>query len=250
MENELEFRESPYTSFTLAIRSPVTRAKYLQRLGYFLSYVGINDGNIENRCNDLGEKSKADPIWLTNNLVRYLYIHRRRAEKREISAATLSNYIKPIKLLCEQLEISLPWKRITRGMPKGRRYANDRIPTVEQIHRIVQYPDRRIKPIVYTMASSGIRLGAWNYLKWGHVSPIKKDGKIAAARLEVYAEEEDEYFTFVSSEAFNELSDWMKYRQELRRDGSAHNVSSKRIHKRSFSQIILSIVYCQGILRK
>jgi hypothetical protein len=133
MENELEFLECPYTSFIMAIRSPVTREKYLQRLGYFLSYVGINDGNIENRCNHLGQKSKADPIWLANNLVRYLYIQRQRAERREISEATLRNYIKPIKLLCEQLEISLPWKRITRGMPKGRRYANGQRPNYIRI---------------------------------------------------------------------------------------------------------------------
>ena len=40
---------------------------------------------------------------------------------------------------------------------------------LEEIRKIVEYPDRRIKPIVYTMASSGIRLGAWNYLKWNHM---------------------------------------------------------------------------------
>jgi hypothetical protein len=31
---------------------------------------------------------------------------------------------------------------------------------------MLEYPDRRIKPIVYTMASSGMRLGAWDYLRW------------------------------------------------------------------------------------
>lgn len=99
-------------------------------------------------------------------------------------------------------------------MPKGRRYANHRVPTIEEIQRIVEYPDRRIKPIVYTMASSGIRLGAWSYLKWGHVSPIEKDGEIVAARLRVYAEEEDEYVTFISLEAWNELSKWINYRHD------------------------------------
>lgn len=92
--------------------------------------------------------------------MRYLHTHRERVERREISAYTLSNYIKPIKLFCEQLEISLPWQRITRGIPRGRRFANDRVPTIEEIRRIVQYPDRRIKSIVCTMASSGIRLSA------------------------------------------------------------------------------------------
>jgi len=213
MENELEF-ERPYDSFVFAIRSPVTREKYLGRIAYFMSYVDITEGNIENRCNIFGEKCKADPRWLVNNVIRYLHLHRERVDRREISASTLSNYIKPIKLFSEQLEISLPWKRITRGMPKGRRYANDRVPTIEEIQRIVEYPDRRIKPIVYTMASSGIRLGAWSYLRWGHVSPIEKDGEIVAARLRVYAEEEDEYVTFISLEAWNELSKWVNYRQD------------------------------------
>ena len=85
---------------------------------------------------------------------------------------------------------------------------------LKKYRKIVEYPDRRIKPIVYTMASSGIRLGAWNYLKWNHVTPIEKDGKVVAAKIRVYAEEEDEYFTFISLEAYNELFRWMNYRKE------------------------------------
>lgn len=68
-------------------------------------------------------------------------------------------------------DILVPWKRITRGLPKGRKAADDRAPTIEEIRKIVEYPDRRIKPIVYTMVSSGIRLGAWDYLKWGAHQP-------------------------------------------------------------------------------
>ena len=122
MENELEL-ETPYASFVFAIRSPVTREKYLGRLAYFMSFIGITEGNLEHRCNIFGQKCKTDSKWVANNVIRYLRMHRQRVEKREISASTLSNYVKPIKLFCEQLEISLPWKRITRGMPRGRRYS-------------------------------------------------------------------------------------------------------------------------------
>lgn len=52
-------------------------------------------------------------------------------------------------------DIPIEWKKITRGLPKIRRHADDRAPTLEEI----QNPDRRIKGIVYTMTSSGIRLG-------------------------------------------------------------------------------------------
>ena len=57
-------------------------------------------------------------------------------------------------------------------------------PAIEEIQRLVEFPDRRIKPIIYTMASSGIRIGAWEYLRWKHVEPIRNhQGEVVAARL-------------------------------------------------------------------
>jgi hypothetical protein len=56
-------------------------------------------------------------------------------------------------------------------MPKSRRFANDRAPTLEEIQKVIGYPDRRIKPIVLVTCSSGIRVGAWKYLKWKHIEP-------------------------------------------------------------------------------
>jgi hypothetical protein len=50
-------------------------------------------------------------------------------------------------LFCEVSDISIPWKKITRGLPRARQAANDRAPTIEEIQKIVEYPDRRIKPI-------------------------------------------------------------------------------------------------------
>jgi hypothetical protein len=47
---------------------------------------------------------------------------------------------------------------------------------------IVEYPDPRIKPLVHTMVSSGIRLETWNYLLGSHIKPIEQGGKMVAAR--------------------------------------------------------------------
>ena len=72
---------------------------------------------------------------------------------------------------------------LTKGLPKARRYAEDRAPTIDEIRKIVEYPDRRIKAIVYTMCSAGIRLGTWDTLQWKHVVPLERNGKIIAAKL-------------------------------------------------------------------
>jgi integrase len=78
-------------------------------------------------------------------------------------------------------------EKISRGLLRAKNYSDDRIPTIEEIRKLLEYPDRRLKAIIYTMASSGIRLGAWDYLKWGHIRPIKNDGKVVAAKIIVYA---------------------------------------------------------------
>jgi integrase len=85
-------------------------------------------------------------------------------------------------------------------------------PTLDEIRKLIEYPDRRIKAVVYTMASSGIRVGAWNYLQWKHIQPVKKDGKIVAAKIIVYSGEDEEYFSFITLEAYRELEKWIEYR--------------------------------------
>ena len=76
-----------------------------------------------------------------------MQFQKERVEKEEITGATLKNFIKSIKIFCDCADIDIPWKKVTRGLPKGRQAANDRAPTLEEIHKLVEYPDRRIKPI-------------------------------------------------------------------------------------------------------
>ena len=67
--------------------------------------------------------------------MRFLQIYKERVERKEITGATLRNYVKFIKLFCEMNDIPVPWKKITRGLPRARKFADDRAPTTEEIHR-------------------------------------------------------------------------------------------------------------------
>ena len=64
------------------------------------------------------------------------------------------------------------------------------------------------------MASSGIRLGAWDSLLWEHVTPIIRDGKLIAAKILVYAGDQEQYFSFLTPEALLELQKWMDFRKD------------------------------------
>ena len=158
-------------------------------MGYFFEYLNIHHVDLEESFDILTQKARVDFNWFINTIFKYLQGHRGRVDRKEISSAPLRNYVKPIRLYCEQMEFPIPWKKIMRGMPKGRRYANDRAPSLEEIKKLLAYPDRRIRPILYTMTSSGIRLSAWDYLKWKHIVPISRYDQIVAARISVYADE-------------------------------------------------------------
>lgn len=97
---------------------------------------------------------------------------------------------KIIKKLLWCTDLNISWKKITKSLPKWRQASNDRAQTIEEIRKLIKYQDRRIKPIVCTMFSSGIQLGTWDFLQWKHVIPVTEENgeKIVSAKLRVYAE--------------------------------------------------------------
>ena len=206
-----------WTLYIYAMKSLITREKYQIRFGKFLNCIAELDAlgrtTIQHKASIFAQKGRKDTNWAFENILKFIQFQVDRVNNKEITGGTVRNYVKSIKLFCDMADIPVPWKKITRGLPRGRRYANDRIPTLEEIRKLADYPDRRIKGIVYTMASSGIRLGAWDYLQWGHIQPVERNAEVVAAKMIVYAGDEEEYFTFISPEAWRALKDWMNYRE-------------------------------------
>ncbi len=66
------------------------------------------------------------------------------------------------------------------------------------------------------MSSSGIRLGAIDYLRWKDIVPIYDEDestRVIAAKLIVYPGEPEQYYTFISPEAYSSLICWMNFRK-------------------------------------
>lgn len=159
--------------FKFSIRKEITRKYYERRIKRFFDFIKFSpDLGIEERCNNFAAHALENLNWALENVVYFLQFEKERTEKGEITAATLNNFVKALKLFCEMSDIKIPWKKIVRGLPSPRQSANDRAPTIEEIQKLIEYPDRRIKPIVYLMASSGIRLGAFDFLQWKHIIPV------------------------------------------------------------------------------
>lgn len=87
-------------------------------------------GTIEERCNLFAAKAIKDLSWAFSLVINFFQFQKERVEKEEITGATLRNFIKPIKLFCEISDIPITWRKITRRLPKFRRYADDRAPLI------------------------------------------------------------------------------------------------------------------------
>jgi hypothetical protein len=200
--------------YIYAIKAPATKAKYSQRLRAFLEFSGYEQGTLEDKTRAFAARAQADNTYAFNCLLKFFQMQRERIDRKQVAIGTVRNYAKAIKPFYEMADINVAWHKIMRGLPHGRRYSDDRAPTLQEIMKMTEYPDRRIKPIVYTMASSGIRVGAWDYLQWGHVTPVERDGKLVAARMLVYAGTQDAYVAFMTPEAYRECESWMRFREE------------------------------------
>jgi hypothetical protein len=203
----------PMAKLMYGLKSSEARRQYPRRLKMFLDFIGI-EGTINEQARQLLVQTKDSPSITEERFMEFVEFQLERSRRGEIAESTISNYYKATKLFCEMNDIStVNWKKIRRGIPRGRQASNDRAPTIEEIQKLTDYPDRRIKPIVYTMLSSGVRLGAWDYLQWRNVKLLMNEkGEVIAAKLTVYAGDAEEYFSFITPEAYNALKEWMDFR--------------------------------------
>ena len=215
MELELENQQilTPYDNFLYALKAKETKRQYPHRLDKFLVFMGLK-GTIEEKCTKLYEFTKINGDSIQSYIIKFINFQKKRIENKEISEGTLVNYIKAIKLFYSMNDIVINWKKIGKGLPAERHNADDRIPTMEEIKKLLEHPDRRIKPIVYIMLSAGIRVGSWDFLKWKHIIPIFRNDVLAAAKIILKNTKINnrEYYSFITPEAYHSLKDWMDFR--------------------------------------
>ena len=133
--------------FRAAIKSPSTRDPYERRLISFLKTINLTpDAFIS--------LAKKDSSCTEKKIMSFISTQNLRAKRGEISSGTVSNSLKAIRLLLEMNDVSLNWKKIRRVLPRARRYALDRVPTVKEIKEIVEAADLRGKALTLVLASS------------------------------------------------------------------------------------------------
>jgi len=206
-----------YQHFLYTLKSSEVQRQYPKLLRIVFEGTGFlkAGGSLEESSEAFMEMVKTDPKAVQSKIMQFVIFQKERVNRKEIAAGTLKNYLKILKVFCDMNNVlEINWKLIYRGLPTVSQVSStDRIPTIEEIQALIYHKDIRIKVIVLVMASSGMRLGGWNFLKWGHITPIEQDGQIVAAKIIIYAGEPEQYYSYITREAYDALKNWIEYRK-------------------------------------
>ena len=159
--------------FLKGFHSDATREVYLRTLFQFVESCKLTPDGL------LAETNR-DPKSTYHLIVDY--IERR---KSEVGGSTIRVMIASLKHFFEMNDAdqAVNWTKVSRLIPKARKTGSDRAPTTEEIRQMVNEADIRIRCIILTCASSGIRVGAFDGMCWGDITPVyKEDGDAAGDR--------------------------------------------------------------------
>lgn len=204
----------PMVILTAGLKSKGARRSYVRMLKRFFDSLGLV-GTLDEQTQEFITRAKRNPNWATTVIIKFLPTD--RLENGTMSQSTVANYVKPIKLLCEIYEVQLPWKKkILRFVPSTSP-ADDRCPSLEELLSLVKYNNPRVRSFVLVMSSCGMSVEAWEYLRWGHIQPQERDGKILAAKVDVNVGKRStrkrrQYYTYITPEAYFVVKEWMDYR--------------------------------------
>ncbi len=198
--------------FLKGFHSDATKEAYSRKLFQFAESCGMTPDGLLAEAN---RDSKSFQRLIVD------YIERR---KSEVSGSTINITVSALKHFFEMndAEQSVNWAKVSRLVPKARRSGSDRAPTTGEIRQMVQAADIRTRCVILMCASSGIRVGAFEGMCWGDVTPIYKEdedrtapAQVRAARFVVYRGHVEEYVTFVTPECYDSLMQYKSMREGI-----------------------------------
>jgi integrase len=107
-------------------------------------------------------------------------------------------------------DVPLNKKKIKKFKGELTRKVSDRAYTHEEIKKLLDISDLRMKSIVLLMASSGIRIGSIPLLKLRNLEKIDN----SSYKITVYEGTSDQYYTFCTPECAYFIDAYLEFRQQ------------------------------------
>lgn len=141
-----------------------------------------------------------DPRLIEEKIISFISL----LKKKGLGHAAILNYVTPILTFYEINDIILNKKKIRKFIPAYRKVKRDRSYTREEIHKLLDIADERMRVVIYILASSGIRITALCSLRIRHLQKNK---------LTIYEGDNEEYTTFITQECKAAIETYLEMRK-------------------------------------
>jgi len=184
--------------FEQTIKSKYTLRNYREHLKRFLEFTKLRD------YDSLLKLSKDDIQILIEDYVMYL--------KKTMNPNSVDTMMRGIKHFFVINKVGLYWELIRKLYPEKVKSSGFMPFTTKDVQSMLDATtSKRNKAIIHFLASTGSRIGVFDYcLSMKHLKSMD-EGCMAVL---IYADEIDEYWSFLTPEATNSLNDYFQQRQD------------------------------------
>ena len=188
--------DEEYFNFINSIKSDETRVQYESKLKLFMEFCNISDMN------------ELKNIDAQKYLIQYIS----ELRNKKLSSSAVNGRVYPVFHFYEMNDIVLNKKKIKMFQGEYVKRARDRAYTHEEISRILNVSDLRMKVIILLMASSGMRIGSIPTLRLRNLE--KRDQLDKVYKIIIYENSSEEYYTFCTPECASFIDLYLEYRQK------------------------------------
>ena len=143
--------------------------------------------------------SITDPKIVENQIINFILDQKQQGKK----FYAISNYVNCVISFYKINDVLVNTKKITRFMPERRRAKTDRSYTHNEIGKMLEIADERMRSVILVLASSGMRIGAL---------PLIRLRNLKDNRMTVYETFGEEYLTFISPECKKAVENYLDMR--------------------------------------
>jgi integrase len=198
---QLALPGNSYRIFIEGLRSSVTKAAYSYALQKYMIHLGIN--NPEDLLTHLD-----NPKIIQNQIIDYLILLKN--PPHSLRYATRSQYLAAIMTFYDLNEVVLNKKKIYRYLGEEERPIENRSYTTDEIRRMLEVSDERVRAILLFFVSTGVRIRAIIELK---LQDLVKVPEFDLYRVAIYSESRERYTTFTTPEATKAIDVYLEYRK-------------------------------------
>jgi len=184
--------------FEESIKSKITRKNYTDHLNRFLEFT---------RLKDYDSLLKLDSEQIQTILEDYV-MHL----KKTVSPNSVPVYMTGVKHFCIMNRVKVFWEIIQKMYPERVKQSGQKAWTNEHIQKMLEFnTSKRNKAIIHFMSSTGARIRIFNYpLQMQHL----KDMGNGCMAILIYADEPEEYWSFLTPEATKSLREYFDERKD------------------------------------